>query len=136
AYYQAIVDYRTARVRLEVDPAQALQARSTAPPPIAPPNVQRCTLTKAQAPTLGGLRLGMTMEQARAAYPALAVEQSNALGVTSAVVHREALGQQAAVLPFAADIDTLILEFTDGLLTRVRVNYQPTNKWESKDQFV
>ena len=135
AYYQAIVDYRTARVRLEVDPAQALKPQSTAPP-VAPPNVQRCTLTKAQAPTLAGLRLGMTMEQARAIYPALVVEQSNALGVTSAVVRREALGQQAAVLPFAADIDTLILELTDGLLTRVRVNYQPTNKWESKDQFV
>src|SRR5205085_2457520 len=135
AYYQAIVDYRTARVRLEVDPAQALTAQGT-PSLVSPPNVQRCTLTAAQAPTLGGLRLGMTVEQAKTIYPALSIEQSNDLGVALAVVHREALGQQAVVLPLAADIDTLTLEFTDGLLTRVRVSYQPTSKWESKDQFV
>ena len=135
AYYQAIVDYRTARVRLEVDPAQALAAQGT-PSLISPPNVQRCTLTTAQAPSLGGLRLGMTMEQAKTIYPALSIEQSNDLGVVLAVVHREALGTQSSVLPLAADIDTLTLEFTDGLLTRVRVSYQPTSKWESKDQFV
>ena len=135
AYYQAIVDYRTARVRLEVDPAQALMTQNPSSF-TSPPNTQRCALTTAQAPALAGLRLGLTIEQAEAVYPALSLEPRNELGVTTAVVRRAALGQQASALPLATDVDTLDLEFTDGLLTRVRVNYQPTSKWESKDQFI
>jgi outer membrane protein TolC len=133
AYYQAIADYHTARVRLELDPAQTL-------PPASGRNVdvpaQTCALNATQAPTLGGLRLGMTAAEVNAVFPRLAVERADALGVARAALNREALADQLAALPLAADVDALNLEFTDARLTRISVSYQPTNKWESKDQFL
>ncbi len=133
-YYQAITDYRTARVRLEVDPARKVATQTTARPVIVA-GAKTCALTKAQSPALGGLRLGLTIEQAAAVFPGLAVGGVSDLGVAQAVLRKAELAGQAANLPLSADVDMLSLEFTDGLLTRIRVNYLPTNKWESKDQF-
>ncbi len=138
AYYQAIADYHTARVRLETDPAQNLPTITTQPAPGRNVDVpqQPCALKATQAPTLGGLRLGMTATEAAAVLPLLAVERADALGVARAMLSRAELGGQLAALPLAADVATLNLEFADARLTRISVSYQPTNKWESKDQFL
>lgn len=138
AYYQAIADYHTARVRLEVDPAQT---PPTPPATLAPARntdalAPSCALDTPHAPALGGLRLGMTAAAVAAVYPLLAVERADALGVARAALARATLGAQLAALPLATDVSALDLEFTDARLTRISVNYQPTNKWESKDQFL
>ncbi len=134
AYYQAIADYHTARVRLETDPAQ-----TSAPPApgraVAGPE-PACALNVAQAPTLGKLRLGMDAAEVAAVFPLLALEHPDALGVARAVLRRPELAGQLAALPLAADVAALNLEFTDARLMRISVNYQPTNKWESKDEFL
>ena len=55
---------------------------------------------------------------------------------TAAAPRGESVAARSAAVPLAADLDAINLEFTDGRLTLVRVNYRPTNKWESKDQFL
>ncbi len=135
AYYQAITDYHTARVGLEVDPTRKLAAQ-VASPPVVGADAKPCALTKSQSPVLGGLRLGMSLNQVTTIFPGLVVGAASDLGVAQAVLSKAELSNQTANLPLSADVDVLSLEFTDGLLTRIRVNYRPTNKWESKDQFL
>src|SRR5205085_1301165 len=66
----------------------------------------------------------------------LSLSPVDEFGVAQGALRKDELGAQLAALPMSSDVDTLSLEFTDGLLTRIRVNYLPTNKWESKDQFI
>ena len=135
AYYQAITDYHTARIRLEVDPAQRAATRGPAQP-LPDARVQPCTLTRAQAPTLGPLRLGQTAAQVTSLLPPMNLSAADELGRVRAVLRGAELRGRAFTLPLLADVDTLELEFTDGVLTRVRVNYAATSRWESKDQFL
>ena len=137
AYYQAIADYRTARVRLEIDPTQKLVV-AQAPLPVRGQNTNApaCTLTPAQTPAPAGLRLGMTSEQVAAFVTTLPAAQADELGVTTITLRRDALGSAPAGVPLLADLANVVLEFTDGRLSLIRLDYRPTSKWESKDQFL
>jgi outer membrane protein TolC len=134
AYYQAIADYRTARVRLEADPEQLNRAQSAPSVPVAIP--ARCALNRAQAPDVGGLRLGLSLEEVRALFPTLIVPPPDEFGVADAFLAGPELFEQTARKPFFAGAVSLALEFLDGKLTYIAVGYPLTNQWESNDAYV
>ncbi|HEV2800615.1 MAG TPA: TolC family protein [Pyrinomonadaceae bacterium] len=141
AYYQAIADYRTARVRLEIDPAERTSAQggqgATSASRSLPAGVVKCSLTEAtQAPSLAGLSLGMSTEQAAALFPGLTVEPANESGVAKGSVGRRELAARVASFAQVPGVETIDLEFTDGRVSFVRLNYESTDRWESVDQFV
>ena len=135
AYYQAIADYRTNRIRLEVDPAQMNRTA------IAPSSSRitarhaECALTIAQAPEVGGLRLGMSTGQAQSLFPALNLQPADDDGVERATIKATDLGKQVEG-SYWAGLETVALEFTDKRLSAIRVNYPVTNRWESTDEFL
>ena len=135
AYYQAISDYRSARARLEVDPTQKLGA-SIAPNSAPTSPAPECAFTREQAPAIGGLRLGMTRDQVRALVPGIKISAPNELGVEHAELKSGDLGNLPAAQTFFEGAQGVSLEFTDGMLSFIRVFYPVTSKWESKDEFL
>jgi outer membrane protein TolC len=136
AYYQAIADYRTNRIRLEADPAQMNRlnnAPSLSPPMMMPEN--KCLLNPSQAPDVAGLRLGLSLREAQSLFPSLAAEPADDLGVTNATLAGAALGRQPAE-SYLAGVDSITLEFIDNRLSEIQVNYPVTNQWESPDEFL
>jgi outer membrane protein len=134
AYYQAIVDYHTSRARLEEDPGRSLPAAAvtTSASTTARPTSALCPLTIAQAPSVGGLRLGMSVNEATALFPALRLSPPDRVGVSNAILNRRDLsGNQ-----FFEGAQTLLLQFTEGRLYFIHVGYPVTNSWNSNDQFV
>ena len=135
AYYQAIADYRTNRIRLEIDPAQ-MNRRAVAP---SQSNLtarhEDCALSPAQAPAIGGLRLGMSTAEAQSLYPALNLQSTDEPNVTHATLQASDLGRQPES-SYLAGVETVALEFTKGRLAFIRVNYPVTNRWESTDEFL
>ena len=136
AFYQAIADYRTARIRLEADPTQIVRAESVQPvvPGMAQP--MKCGLNLAQAPDVGGLRLGMTVAQVQALFPSLNVSNASDVGVQSATLKASELNYRPQSRAYFEGVETVALEFTDGRLSFIRVNYPATNSWGSSDEFV
>jgi outer membrane protein TolC len=137
AYYQAIADYRTARVRLEADPAQMMRAEN-APPSRMPENSgqPKCALNLMQSPDVGGLRLGMSVEQTQLLFPFLKVMKADDPGVVSATLKSSELNYRSESKSFFEGAETVALEFTGGRLSFIRVNYPATSKWGSSDEFV
>jgi hypothetical protein len=137
AYYQAIADYRTARVRLETDPAQMMRAENAQPSPM-PENNRRpvCALSLEQSIDVGGLRLGMSVEQTQQLFPSLKVNKGEDQGVGTATLKSGELGYRAESSSFFEGVETVALEFTGGRLSFIRVNYPVTNRWGSSDEFV
>ena len=138
AYYQAIADYRTNRIRLEVDPAQMNQTnRISDASPQSPPmkHESRCLLNPSQAPDVAGLRLGLSMNQAQALFPSLNVQSADEAGVSRAMLPGNTLGRQPSE-SYLAGVETIALEFTNNGLSYIRVNYPVTNRWESPDEFL
>ncbi|HJR09249.1 MAG TPA: TolC family protein [Pyrinomonadaceae bacterium] len=138
AYYQAIADYRTARVRLEIDPSQRASVQAA---PVAPHNDEagnvKCSLTETQQPpALAGLRLGMTPEQATFIFPDLTIEGANESGVAKASIGKRELAKRSPASAQFSDVETIDLEFTDGRASFIRLNYARTGRWESIDQFL
>jgi hypothetical protein len=141
AYYQAIADYRTARVRLEIDPALAPSQRAAAaaaPGPRGPREGEvECSLSGAQAPpALAGLRLGMTPEQAKLIFPNLTAEGADESGVAKAALGGRELANHSPAAAQLSDVETIDLEFTDGRVSLIRLNYPRTDRWQSTDQFL
>jgi outer membrane protein len=135
AYYQAIADYRTNRIRLELDPAQ-MSRRAVAPSQsMLATRHEACALTPAQAPDVGGLRLGMSAIQAQSLFPFLNLQSADEPGVARATLKASDLGRQSEG-SYLAGMETIALEFTDGRLSFIRVNYPVTNRWESTDEFL
>jgi outer membrane protein TolC len=136
AYYQAIADYRTSRIRLEVDPARMSRTTSSAMgQPHTMTESPQCLLTRAQSPTVSGFHLGMTADAARALAPSLDLQPDD--GVLRATLpSAELLGQNQRSAPYMEGVESVALEFTGGRLTYVRVNYPVTNQWESPDEFI
>lgn len=132
-YYQAIADYHSARARLEVDPTMMFGRTSMPSTPEAQPVA--CSLTRDQAPDLGGLRLGMTEAQVKALIASVSIGSANEDGVSRAEVKSSAINQ-ISTSSFFAGADNLNLEFVDGKLSFIRVGYPATNKWGSKDEFL
>jgi outer membrane protein TolC len=137
AYYQAIADYRTARVRLEADPAQMMRAENVAPSGKAGSSSQpKCALSLAQSIDVGGLRLGMSVEQTQLLFPSLKISKLDDQGVGSATLKSGELSYRAESQSFFEGVETVALEFMDGRLSFIRVNYPATSKWGSSDEFV
>ena len=136
AYYQAIADYHSSRARLEVDPTQMFgkPAPPTVQPEIKPSLI--CALTAEQAPEIGGLRLGMTVTQAKQLAPGIQISSANELGVSNAELKGDAIGKLPSAGSFFDGVESIALEFTDGRLSYVRVAYPLTSKWTSKDEFL
>jgi outer membrane protein TolC len=135
-YYQAIVDYHSARARLELDPTQvfAKQAAPVIQPGIkAPPP---CGLGREQAPKLDRFYLGMTESQIKQIVPNLTISAINELGVSNAELKAADLGNLAASGSFFEGVESIAFKFTDGRLSYIRVAYPVTNKWASKDEFL
>ncbi|MDT4896217.1 MAG: hypothetical protein QOH25_1294 [Acidobacteriota bacterium] len=135
AYYQAIADYRTNRIRLEVDPVQMKRMSETPSPspPITPES--QCLLNPSQAPDVAGLRLGLSLNQAQALFPSLNIEPADETNTTRATLSGEVIGRQPHD-SYLAGVDSIALEFTGGRITYIRVNYPVTNMWESPDEFL
>lgn len=132
-YYQAIADYHSARARLEVDPTEMF-GRST-PPELPETQPPACPLTRAQAPEIGGLRLGMTEVQVRTLVPSFSISAANEDGVSRAEIKSPAINQMATA-SFFEGVESIDLEFVDGKLSFIRAAYPATNKWGSKDEFL
>lgn len=134
AYYQAIVDYHTSRIRLEEDPSRitATSALSrTGDAPTRNSSAPACPLTIAQAPDIGGLRLGMSLAEARSLFPSLKASPPDRVGVTNAVLNRNDLvGSQ-----FFEGTQTILLQFAEDRLYFIHVGYPVTKRWNSKDEF-
>ena len=56
--------------------------------------------------------------------------------MTTIVLPASALGTAPGGVPLVSDLDHVVLEFTDARLSLIRLDYRPTNRWESKDQFL
>jgi outer membrane protein TolC len=136
-YYQAIVDYHSARARLELDPTQifgkqgapVIQPEVKAPPP-------PCSLGREQAPKLDRLYLGMTESQVKQLVPGIQISAVDELGVSNAEVKGADLGNLVSSGSFFEGVQSIALHLTDGRLSYVRVAYPVTNKWASKSEFL
>jgi outer membrane protein TolC len=135
AYYQAIADYRTNRIRLEVDPAQMSRSGTSSIQTVPATHVDKCALNLSQAPAINGLRLRMSVAEAQAVFPSLLVRPADESGVARAELKAAELGSQPPE-SYLAGVDNIALEFTDGRLSFIRVNYPVTNRWESTDEFL
>jgi len=135
-YYQAIVDYHSARARLELDPTQMF-AKPEAPgirPGIRAP--QLCSLGREQAPKLDRLYLGMTESQVKQLLPNLQISAVDELGVSNAELKGADIGNLTGSGSFFAGVESITIKFTDGRLSYVRVGYPITNKWVGKFEFL
>src|SRR6185436_48812 len=135
-YYQAIVDYHSARARLELDPTQMF-AKPEAPgirPGIRAP--QLCSLGREQAPKLDRLYLGMTESQVKQLLPNLQISAVDELGVSNAELKAADIGNLTGSGSFFAGVESITIKFTDGRLSYVRVGYPITNKWVGKFEFL
>lgn len=137
AYYQAIADYRTARVRLEIDPSQRATVQPAPTPLRAEPGEVKCSLTGSrQPPALAGLRLGMTPDQAALLFSGLTLEAADESGVVKASIDSRKPANSSSGNTQGSEVETIDLEFTDGRASFIRLNYAPTGRWESIDQFL
>jgi outer membrane protein len=135
-YYQAIVDYHSARARLELDPTQVF-AKEAAPgiqPGIRAPTV--CGLGLEQAPRIGRFYLGMTESEIKQIVPSLTISAVNEVGVTHAELKAADISNLAGSGSFFEGVESIAFKFTDGRLSYIRVAYPVTNKWASKDEFL
>lgn len=132
AYYQAIADYYTQRIRLEPDPEQMLHPREAPPETLSSVRTRGCTLGLNEAPAIGGFRLGMTLDEVQARFPNNRIPAPDEFGV--ATLHLR--GIQAPAGSAFAGANNIIVEFMDGRLSYIRVSYPVTNQWENKDEFV
>lgn len=134
AYYQAIVDYHTSRIRLEEDPSRSMSAFKGAQPQGAARNTSgvTCPLTLEQAPSIGGLRLGMSPAQASMIFPSLKSSPPDKAGVSNAILNRSDLSRNQ----FFEGVQTILLQFMEDRLYFIHVGYPVTNKWNSKDEFL
>jgi hypothetical protein len=136
AYYQAIADYRTSRIRLELDPAKMSNTGMSAPHSQGMTSQHKCLLNLQQAPEINGLRLGMSLDRVQSLYPAFKVQPADEAGVLKATFKIMELTAQPGAGSFLSGAERVELEFTGGRLSFIRIYYPMTNQWESTDEFV
>jgi len=135
-YYQAIVDYHSARARLELDPTQ-LFGKPTAP--VSPPPTKAstpCALGREQAPKIDRLHLGMTESEVKQLVPGIQISAVNDLGVSNAELKAADIGNLTGASSFFEGVESIALKFTDGRLSYLRVAYPVTRKWVGKYEFI
>lgn len=103
-------------------------------------NQSGCALTMAQAPGIGGLKLGMTAEQMLALFPgsredsdirAALSRPANAFGVTNFIIRPEKYASKAKF----AGISQINVAFLDGRISNFYVGYN-SGEWKHVDEFV
>lgn len=123
--------------------------------PISSAREVTCPLTLTQAPELRGFRLNMNIEQVQARIPGLIIKPANALGVAEVIlkffdpspeipnrkdVSNSGLDTESHInrSKFSGfdDVHTIHLEFLDGRLFFIRINYKYLAKWRNLDEFV
>jgi len=135
-YYQAIVDYHSARARLDLDPTQ-LFGKPTAP--VSPPPTKAstpCALGREQAPKIDRLHLGMTESEVKQLVPGIQISAVNDLGVSNAELKAADIGNLTGASSFFEGVESIALKFTDGRLSYLRVAYPVTRKWVGKYEFI
>jgi outer membrane protein TolC len=132
AYYQAIADYYTQRIRLEPDPEQILGPRAAQPETLSSARLVPCTLNVAQSPVVGHFRLGMTLDEVQARLPNNPIPAPDEFGVSTLQLR----GIDVPAGSAFDDANNITVEFMDGRLSYIRVSYPATNKWQSMDEFV
>lgn len=135
-YYQAIVDYQSARARLELDPSQMF-GKQTAP--VIQPGIKTppsCSLGREQAPKIDRFYLGMTESQIKQIVPKLQISAVNELGVSNAELKAADIGGMAGSGSFFEGVESIAFKFTDGRLSYLRVAYPVTQKWAGKSEFI
>lgn len=104
------------------------------------PAKPNCTLRMAQAPGIGGLKLGMTVEQMLALFPGSRDDNdvrttlsrpANAFGVTNFIIRPEKYSTKAKF----ARISQINIAFLDGRLSNFYAGYNGP-EWKHVDEFV
>jgi hypothetical protein len=93
-------------------------------------------LNLSESPAVGGLRLGISVEQAQSLFPSLKVSTPDDQGVASATLRDGELNYRTESKSYFEGVETVVLEFTGGRLSSIRVNYPATNRWGSTDEFL
>jgi len=123
-------------------PSQASASPQASPSPSAahPEQTTTCSLTKAQAPLVIGLKLGMTTEQVLAVLPgskedpelrAQLVRPPSQLGVSSFLVHPEKLEPNDKFAAFSQFTFNLL----DGRVSSVNIGYNGP-EYSNVDEFI
>jgi outer membrane protein TolC len=133
AYYQAIADLSTARVRLEVDPVRAVFTPAPAPTAQAP-DLDACRLGRERAPQLVGLQLGMTVDDVRRRFPGVEVQSPKKTGLLNLKLEADDLAAVPSDDPAFAP-SKVALRFFEGRLYYFRVSYYAVT-WESLGRFL
>ena len=136
AYYQAIADFSMARVRLEADPAASEFAPSRPAAAVKeslPPAA--CAASPGQAPEIVGLRLGMTVDDARRLFPTIEETRTKKGGIVNIKLDE----QDLASLPPPSDPrfkpTKVALRFYEDHLYYFRVSYYDAT-WASLGDFL
>jgi hypothetical protein len=95
------------------------------------PGPALCPLTLAQAPSIGGLRLGMTLAQAAMLFPSLKSSPPDKVGVSNVILNRSDLARNQSF----DGAQVVLLQFVEDSLYFIHVGYPVTNRWNSKDEF-
>lgn len=133
-YYQAIVDYHSARARLELDPTQMFDKQAA---PVTQPGVKTPPLCgREQAPKIDRFYLGMTESQVNQLVPSLQISAVNELGLSNAELKAADIGKLVGSSSFFEGVESLVFKFTDGRLSYIRVAYPVTKKWAGKFEFL
>jgi outer membrane protein TolC len=135
-YYQAIVDYHSARARLELDPTQMFGKPTAAAIQLTIKTPQPCSLGREQAPKIDRLYLGMTESEVKQIVPSLTISAANEVGVSNAELKAAGIGKLAGSGSFFEGVESIALKFTDGRLSYIRVAYPVTKKWAGKFEFL
>ncbi|MGZ8845432.1 MAG: TolC family protein [Pyrinomonadaceae bacterium] len=135
-YYQAIVDYHSARARLELDPTQMFGKQAA---PVIQPGIKAqppCGLGREQAPKLDRFYLGMTESEIKQIVPTIQISAVNEVGVSNAEMKAADIGNLAGSSSFFEGVESISLKLTDGRLSYIRVAYPATRKWAGKSEFL
>ena len=130
ALYQSVTDYEAARVRLAVDPS----VLSFQPEPL-PATPAKPTCTDTNPPEIAGLRLGASLDEVRAAHPALAVPAADGRGVITVEATSTDMASARSDDP-AFDVMHVTMKFLHGRLFSVRVLFSSATAWATKDAFL
>jgi hypothetical protein len=99
----------------------------------APAQEGRCNLKLTQAPTLRGLRLGMSTEQVRAVFPKVSIPLADENGSASGFAAFSSEPDANAVN--FKGVSAIYLSFFDNRLVRFSVQYDGSVQWDSSARF-
>jgi hypothetical protein len=144
AFFQAAADFYTSRYRLDAEPFAAVTPASAGPGTVTPnlsphssaTEYAPCSDGPADAPEIGGIRLGMTEGELRTIIPALPPAVAGANGLARSSVTAADLSPALAAEPIFQSAERLRFEFYQGRLSYLRIAWPVTNRWNGDSEFV